>query len=451
MRRRFHSLSAGLAAVAWLAGCALSPPPEGPSGTQLAGKVYDSITGDPIPGVAIRFGSLSAESAADGGFSIPLGETGETLVAGWLIFKQDYQFTYVDRVSIDSSRNWQLAIPLRKTDPSGYPAVGALQGDLNFADGNTVPDASALAIDIYGSNGTHSHYECESNGSRYSIDLPDGSSDCLVILRVDPAAGDAFIAMAQDVDLSGPSAVELDFREPLEGFSVVQATASQAGSQATCFFATPYGLVPGWFKGPGAAAEILETWEFSSALPEEVPVYNPFGWQQVFWIQREQDAAFQDLPDHLKLFMSSTALGSFSETVSLPAVDRTLGPDEGAVPTSLRLNGAQLSLEPVAGASLYSFSFKENTAEGRLLGTVLSFECSVMLPDLLAVALGGRSIEVGFEVMDSHLAALGTDLLGVDAGFPANLDIGMVKGSEAAGYERLLDFSVPGEIIIEIE
>ncbi len=449
MQRKAVSLLVGLAAAALLSSCTLSPPPEGPG--ELAGRVYDSATGDPLPGATLRFGGLGAESGSDGSFSIPLGESGETLVASWLVCKQDYRFSYVDRLSIDSSRSWQLAIPLEKTDPSDYPAAGSLQGDLCFDDGSAVPDFSFLVVDIYGSEGTHNRYQCQSNGSRYSIDLKDCPSDCLLILRVDPAVGNSFVAMSQSVDLSGLSPVELDFREPSEGFSAVQATASRGGNQASCFFDTAYGLIPGWFKAPGADSEILEVWEFASAVPEEVPVFNPFAWQQVFWIQREEDAAFPDLPDHRKWFMSSTALSSFSGTLSLPAPDRALGPGEGAVPTSLQLNGALLSLAPVAGASLYSFSFQENIEGGRLLGTVLSFASSVMLPDLVAAALAGRSIEVGFQVMDSHLAALGTDLLGAGAAFPPNLDIGMVEGCETAPYECLLEFPPPGGIIIGIE
>ena len=451
MRGRVVSLFVGLGAAALLSNCTLSPPPEEPSGRQLTGKVYDSVTGDPIPGVALRFGSLSAESESDGSFSIPLGESRETLVAGWLIFKPDYQFTFIDRVSIDSSRDWQLAIPIRKTDLSGYPAIGSLQGDLSLADGSSVPDDSAVAVDIYGSKGTHSRYECESSSSRYSIDPQDGSSDCLVILRVDPAAGPSFIAMAQAVNLSGSSPVELDFRQPFGGFSVVQAAASQGGNQATCFFSTPYGLIPGFFKRTGAESQILESWEFASAFPEEVLVYNPFHWQQVFWVHSEEDGVFADLPDHHKLYMSSSALSTFSGTVSLPPVDRSLGPQEGANPTSLELNGALLSLDPVDGASLYSFSFMEDVEGAETLGTVVSFDSSVMLPDLVIAALGGRSIRVGFAVMDSHITALNPDLLGGNGGFPPDLDIGMVEGSGAAAYERLIEVPEPGGIAIGIE
>jgi len=123
MRRRVVSLFAGVAALAFLPSCTLHPPPEGLSGGKLSGKVYDSINGDPIPGVALRFGSLSAVSASDGTFSLPLGEGEGTLVAGWLLFKQDYQFTLIDRVSIDAGRDWQLVIPMRKADLSEYPVV----------------------------------------------------------------------------------------------------------------------------------------------------------------------------------------------------------------------------------------------------------------------------------------------------------------------------------------
>jgi hypothetical protein len=401
--------------------------------------------------VALRFGGLSAESASDGTFSLPLGDSGETLVAGWLLFKPDYQFTFIDRVSIDSSRDWQLVLPMRKTDLPGYPAVGPLRGDLSFADGGAVLDDSTVTVDIYGRNGTYSRYECKSSGSRYSIEVLDGPSDCLVILRVDPAVGDAFVAMAQGVDLSGASPVDLDFQEPAEGFALVQAAPSRGGNQASCFFATAYGLIPGWFKCTGAETRIQQSWEFASAVPEEVPVYNPFAWDQVFWVQREEDTAFPYLPAHRKWFMSSTALSSFSTAVSLPAPDRALGPGEGAAPTSLQLNGALLSLGSVAGASLYSFSFQENLEGGDLLGTVLSFDSSVMLPDLVAAALGGRSIEVGFQVMDSHLAALGTDLLGAGAGLPPNLNIGIVEGCETAPYMCLIEFPPPGGIVIGIE
>jgi len=449
------SFFTGLAVVLLLSSCTspTSPPPGGeePAVTHLTGLVYDSVTGDPVQGVALRFGERSTETGVDGSFIISLGESGETLVADWLVFKEGYEFIYVDRVSIASSSNRQLSFPIKKSDPSSYPTVSSLQGDLSYADGGPVPDASGFWIDIYGSDGTYSHYEGTSSGPRYSIDTTEDSSDCLVILRVNPAMGNDFVVMAQAVNLSGISPVELDFQEPDEGFAVVQAAASQGGNRGSCIFATPYGFIPGWFKADGADPEIREGWEFSSAATEEVLVYNPFHWQQVFWIQSEEDGAFTGLPDHHKLFMSSTVLSTFSDTVSLPSVDRALGPDEGADPTSLELNGAALSLDLVARASLYSFSFMEDAEGGETLGTVLSFDCSVMLPDLLIAELGGRSIRVSFDVMDSHITALDPDLLGAGGGFPPDLDIGMVEGSGAASYERQFEVPAPGGIIIGIE
>jgi hypothetical protein len=449
MPKKSVFLPAALAAAFLLSSCTVHPPPE--PGGQLTGRVYDSATGEPLQGATLRFGGLSAQSGSDGSFAMSLGESGETLVAAWLLFKPDYQFLYVQRVSIDSSRSWQLSLPLRKADPQGYPTVGSLEGELRFADGSGVPEASAVQLDIYGSKGTHNRYACQSSGSRYSVELKERPSDCLVVLRVEPVAGDAFVAMAQAADLSGLSPVELDFQEEPEGLVVVQATASRGGNQGSCFFSTSYGLIPGWFQRPGAPARVLQSWEFAATGPEPVPVCNPFAWNQVFWVQREEDETFPCLPEHRKFFMSSTALAAFSETASLPAPDRTLGPGEGAVAASLQLNGALLSLAPAAGAGLYSFSFREDGAPECLWGTVLSFDCSVMLPELLIGALGGRSLEVGFQVMDSRLAALGTELLQTGEGFPPGLQVGMVEGSGAAAYQCLLEIPAPGGIGIGIE
>jgi hypothetical protein len=53
--------------------------------------------------------------------------------------------------------------------------------------------------------------------------------------------------------------------------------------------------------------------------------------------------------------------------------------------------------------------------------------------------------------MDSHRTALDPDLLGVGEGFPPDLDVGMVEGSGAAAYERLIEVPEPGGIAIGIE
>lgn len=452
MQKKLFLWLAGLAAVVLLCTCAqpTSPPPGGgrPGATYLTGLVYDSVTGDPLQGVVLRFGERSTETGIDGSFSIALGESGEILIGDWLVFKEGYQFIYVDRVSIDSSSSRRLSFPIKKPVPSGYPTVSTLQGDLSFADDSPIPDGTLFWIGIYGRDGTYSYYMGQVSGSRYSINTTGDSGDCLVILRVDPAAGNDFVIMAQGVNLSEPSPVELDFQEPTDGFRAVQITASQGGNWGNCVFSTPYGLIPGLFKDADGVPKIHDVWVFSSAVPEEVQVYNPFNWQQVFWVQSEVDAAFP-VPDHTKRFMSSTALGAFSETVSLPAVDRSLGPDAGADPTSLKLNGPLLSLDPVDEASFYSFSFIEDAEGEKMIGAVLCFDSSLMLPDLVITELGGRSIRVSFGVMDSHLTALDPDLVGPGGGFPPELDVGMVEGSEA--YERLIEVPAPGGIEIGIE
>jgi len=142
------SFFTGLAVVLLLSSCTspTSPPPGGeePAVTHLTGLVYDSVTGDPVQGVALRFGERSTETGVDGSFIISLGESGETLVADWLVFKEGYEFIYVDRVSIASSSNRQLSFPIKKSDPSSYPTVSSLQGDLSYADGGPVPDAGSI-------------------------------------------------------------------------------------------------------------------------------------------------------------------------------------------------------------------------------------------------------------------------------------------------------------------
>jgi len=81
------------------------------------------VTGDPVQGVRLRFGGREAETGSDGTFRLELGPGGESIIADWLVFKQGYCFTYVQRVSIDPSRDQQLAIALRGTEAEAYPAT----------------------------------------------------------------------------------------------------------------------------------------------------------------------------------------------------------------------------------------------------------------------------------------------------------------------------------------
>jgi hypothetical protein len=380
MRIRMLSIFAVCTALVLLTGCpspVTAPPADGEEGgaKYLTGIVYDSVTGDAVSGADVCFGDSRSETESDGSFSISLGETGAVLVDSWLVFKDNYEFLYIDRVSVDSGTNWEITCPIRKSDLSAYDATQTISGSVSFAEGGDVPDGS-FVIELYGFDGTWRHHEGELSESRYSITTTETSDDCLLILLVDPSEGNDFVVMVQGVDLSG-SPVELDLQEPDSGFIDVEVSASLVGNRGSCYFVTPYGTIPGLFRHEGADPEIRGDWEFAGAASETVAVYNPFDWQQVVWIQGEEDDTFAGLPSHQKQWMSSSAVISFSSPVTLPAVDYSLGPDAGADPAGLELDGAMLSIPPVDGATLYSYEFWTDSAEEMTLGTILSFSSDV--------------------------------------------------------------------------
>ena len=427
------------------------PPPvfgDGIASNYLRGLVYDSITGEPVEGVTVSFGSRAAESGWDGSFIIEFGQSSGILEDSWSVYKDGYQFTHVGKASVDASRNWEVSFPIRRTDVASYLPATALTGRIFFSDGTTqVPDGSTVSIYIYSTNGTFNSYDgvtYDSLTGGYSVDTPECSADCLLIAFVSPVGGSNFVAMAQGVDLTD-SLVTQDLTEPGSGYVDVAVTAQEAGAAASCYFVTPYGQITGYFRDTGPV--VKEEWLFTAGA-ETVPVYNPFNWTKVVWIQRTEDAGFNGLPHHAKYLMSSSAIIVFSNTVSLPANDLTLGPEGAADPASLSFDGA-LALAPVGGASLYSFTL-EDVGEN-VLGRIHAFSSNVWLPSRLILSLGASNptVKIKFEVMDSDLSSLDLSLVGLDR-FPPNLNIGMVQGVTTP-YEKTVSVPQSGAVVVGLE
>ena len=155
MRKTMRSLFAVCTAIVLLIGCrspVSTPPTDGDEGgpKYLSGTVYDSVTGDVVPGADVCFGDSRSETESDGSFSIALGGSGTILVDSWLVFKENYEFLFIDQLSVDSSTNWEIICPIRKSDLSAYAAPRTISGSVSFAEGDAVPGGS-FVVELYGS------------------------------------------------------------------------------------------------------------------------------------------------------------------------------------------------------------------------------------------------------------------------------------------------------------
>jgi hypothetical protein len=412
----------------------------------IKGAVIDTVTGEPVVGVTVSFAGARAVTDAGGRFSLDLGIDAGTLRGSWSVHKEGYQFSYLQELSVDASRNWEISVPTQRCDRSAYGDRGSVFGKVYSAPGIEVPLDSKITVFLFSASGAFNTYANLRYDGQYTFSTPISCADCLLAALVEPVGGGSFVAMVQGLNLTGAAQVRQDVTAPVSGYTDLLISPSGAGNVAGCSFVTKYGLVPAFFS----ASVPTTTWRFSTAAPASVGVFNPFGWNKVAWTQIEVDSAFHGLPLHVKEFISTSTAGDLSSSVSLPAPDHGLGPTGCAEPESLAYANGVLSLNAVAGAGFYAYTMRAGSAAGDILGTVVTRNSAAVLPGWLLKIMSGHTVHLCFDVMDCVVLPQDPLHTGVQSSTP--ITVGRVRGNGSSlSYEKLLSIPAVGSAVIGLE
>jgi hypothetical protein len=409
---------------------------------KITGIVRDSVNGDPVNGATVTFGDSSATTGADGSFSLDLGASSGVVISSWSMRASGYDLTYWEQVSVDGSQDADVPVYINRLgvdtamgDWTDY-GYSTHQIDLTVKDsgGNEIPTGWRVEAEVLNSNGgsdrgTHLTY---TNGGPNTFDTPSFGSDCLVVATVeDDAEVLQFVVWAKQVDLSA-STTPLTLTAT-DSPTIVDITADAVGNLGMITLITPYGSVEGGF------------WEFSpNASLSGVEVYNPYVYEGS-WAQMSIDTSD---PNYDKLLLSTSSVSSIATPVALPAIDATLGPDEGYTGFSVTYSDSTgvLAWPAVSEASFYAVSIYTDAAplpgSYRPAQFYLASE-SITLPQWLRDDLAGLTATVIVTAGDGSGTADLSDLVGA-GDFPPDMKWGFAnkKGGmdPGEGYEVLISF-----------
>ncbi len=208
----------------------------------------------------------------------------------------------------------------------------------------------------------------------YSSPVSAFGSDCLVAAQVDPGGAPFFVVKSQ-VDLSAASPPAVDLTGDPAAAASVSLTGYAGGSQAQLAFATRYGHL---------SAQIVVL-----AGAGTYTVTDPYGYQGS-WLQAQQGPDNDPATGFRKIYMSSSLPAAIGTSVSLPALNTSLGPTPAPDAGTLSYTGGTLSIATVAGTDMYVF-FLVNPSTSGQLGMILSPAPSVSLPSWLGGRLAGMT------------------------------------------------------------
>ncbi len=388
----------------------------GSGNNTYSGTVVDWFTGNPVSGATVAFGSYSATSAADGTFSMNLGQQTGTLTGDYSVYATGYQFLYVNSVTLNAASNLKLTIPLLHT-PTIF-AAHTVSGKIYKSDGITEASTQTVTMVVLNASGGFysSQFTYTSGSTGYSITTPTFGTDCLVEVQ---APGDSFVVIVNKVDLSG-SSTTLNLTEPSSTTSVTANGTS--GNAYQLILSSPYGHVPGTWLTLLSASSVTATFT------------NPYNYQG-YWTQVSQSLNTPTTGNQT-ISVSTSGPAPITSPVTLPSLLST-GPTQAPSASPLSYSNGTLSLASVTGANGYSF---QPTGYGMILS---NNSAAVNLPSWMKSMLSGKSIAVSvvpfYSSISFDLSVLG-NLTAVNGSmFPQNFKLVQVQPTTGA-YQTTITF-----------
>ncbi len=402
-----------------LSGCPPNAP--APASHSFSGKVIDFVSGQPVSGVTVEFAGVSSTTSADGGFSIDLGQQTGTLSGSYAVRKSGYAFTYMEPVTADAGSDLQLTLRLVPLDVSAYPTHTVTVTILDSTS-SEITNGTSVSVTIFNSAGGAYTWNQSYTTGGLSVQSPTFGSDCLVQVY---AGSYGFMSM-EECDLSA-SPASVTVAQDTANTATIAVSGAAAGNTGGVVLTCSYGSM----LGAGLT--------LSSSANAQVPVTNPYGYNG-YWVQSQKVANWIGTSD--KTFVGSSTPSSLAAFVTLPAPSLSLGPTEEPDIGSLGYATGTLSLTPVAGASLYQYTFVD--AGGKTVGGIYTSSASLGFPEWLKSQLSGSTLTVRMGPADSDIAfdlsVVGTQLAGASGFPPLNIHFASLAPNGGSMYEKPLTF-----------
>jgi hypothetical protein len=386
----------------------------------LFGTVLDYVTGAAVTGATIYHDSNSTVTDANGNYVISLGPN-DGMKHGFGISKTGYSFFYSESISPPEIGDIHTKNRITPYDTSAYPVrsisghIYELQTDpLNPTE---VEDGAYVSFTIYNIEGGSSYAFVSAYQGGYSISSKTFGSDCLIEAKVSDYVTDGFTVILK-ADLSSPSTV-LDLTEDTAHTTTVTVTGDALDNECQLVLLSPYGNL------------YLVYADFYASTVIQVAIVNPYGYKGVW----EQSQIIDDyLPGHTKYLDRGSGIVDIGASVTLPAIDASIGPTEAADPSTISYSGGILSIGSVAGANDYSFELYDPVSS-RWLGYLYSCDPAIVVPLWVRDRLAGKTIRV-----EPYVSYYAYDLAATRAAaakFPLDLREGSVEPTSGTDYEDI--------------
>ena len=375
-----------LAFLFTLTGCQ-NPASSASAPTNLAGKIYDGATALPLAGATVYWGSTSATTAADGSFSIPLGQSSGTIVSDFGVYKAGYNVVFLKSFPIDSANPPSVSLPiLQSIAPTATHTLSI--SPLMGSNGAEVATGTSVEITLManGVDDVTTLNQSYTQGSGISLTSTIATSNTLV--RIDELSNGQPIASTwiPHVDLSG-TATNLG-TVTLAANSNTQFTGSPASSGSLALY---------YYTGQGFDYVFLPSNQYS--LP--VPPVSPSGTVAVDYSSSSTTSDGYTVSS----FALTNPLASLGTSIPLPTLPTAVFTSGPTVKPSYNSTSKTLTVGSVAGASLYFLQISSLTnSTNKLYVGIFSTSNSVVLPDWLVKVLAGNAVTLSYQALNYTLS-----------------------------------------------
>ena len=390
----------------------------------ISGMVTDSVTGRPIEGATIVFGTYSGTTDSTGAYGITVDSSVTSITGVFAAYKGlAYGFRICGSTTVDPTVDPVYSFSLAPFDISGCP-LRNLSGRIFDSTGVEIPDFSEVSLYIYNETGGSSYctgmYDQAAGG--YSVSTPTYGRHCFVVVNIREPAGDTFRFYCVDQDLF-EDGTGYNLAIPAAGFT----TVSVEGSLGTMFWGNL--VVPG-----GARAVMYASGMLFASSSATVEIYNPENFPMCWWTIGMGIGA--PGPGDMTMKIHATQM-DFSPAIILPSAVTAVGPTGTVVSSTVAWDGDTLSFGPVAGANSYYTVLRDD--EGHA-GFILTADAEITLPGHFVSTVLASSLGWDVTVGPAWMVSPSPDEL-----LPLALSIDMASGGNAIEEFEAVSVS-PGEV-----